>query len=103
MFDVDDSINSPIQYWILTMNEKTNNHKDICSYKTPNVYTPPHRYVFLLYTTSLKTLELSNNLCNNQSYKFPLNKIIIDNQLKLLASFYFLSEKNMIPTYIDEK
>lgn len=102
LLDVDDSIDSPIQYWILTINEKTNNHKDICSYKTPNIYTPPHRYVFLLYTASLKNLELSNNLCN-QSNKFPLNKIINDNQLKLLASIYFLSQKHLIPSFIDEK
>jgi hypothetical protein len=98
MLDVDDPIDSPIQYWITT----ANNHKDICSYKTPNVYTSSHRYAFLLYTTSLKNVQISNNLCI-QSNKFPLNKIINDNQLKLLASIYFLSEENLIPSFIDEK
>lgn len=101
MLDIDDSIDSPIQHWILTINEKDIN-EDICSYKKPNIYSSPHRYTFLLYTTSLKNLQISNNLCL-QSNKFPLNKIINDNQLKLLGSIYFLLQKTIIPSYIDDK
>lgn len=101
MLDVDNSIDSPIQYWILTINEKSNN-QDVCSYKTPNEYSSLHRYTFLVYSTSLTNLQISNNLCI-QSNKFPLNKIMNDNQLKLFGSIYFLLQNNLIPSFINEK